>query len=114
MRASPSRVSGMSVGCLRPNERSEFLNRPPTLIRLSSVSTKGDMLRMALFFWGGSLLIDSIPLGHASLCMLLCRFSDVDWLSLVSVWFPAISSIRLAHSVPDEIASVAWLALCLK
>ena len=41
MKASPSSLSGISVGCFRPKVKSDNASRPPTLISPYSRSKKG-------------------------------------------------------------------------
>lgn len=113
MRASPSSVSGINVGCFRPNDRSARARRPPTFISPSSGSMKGILASIVRFYRGGSWAMEEIPLGHTSFCICCCRAKDAS-LSLGRNCCSLISDIKRRHISPFVTSSVACLVLGAK
>ena len=61
MSASPVKVSGISVGCFLPKDKSALSSRPPTLIKPSVLSIKGVFVKISFLALFGNFSIESMP-----------------------------------------------------
>ena len=107
-RASPISVSGIRVGCLRPNERSDRDSLPPTLSSPSVGSRNGDLSIIWRRLCVGSLLMILMPCGHSSCCICSYR-ATVASFSFGRLSCSLMLSISCFHAVPVLISSVAYL-----
>ena len=72
------KLSGIKVGCFLPNVRSALARRPPTLIIPSVWSRSGLFANNSRRFLISSLVMDSIPFGHAYLCISFWSMMDTS------------------------------------
>ena len=73
IRISPFKLSGIRVGSFWPNVRSALARLPPTLIMSSNWSRNRIFANYSWRFLVSSLLMDSIPFGHALVNKYKCK-----------------------------------------
>ena len=93
-------MSGINVGCLRPNSRSDIASRPPTLMSPSFLSWNGDVDSICCFDRLSRAWKLFIPSGQASFCIFNSRFKEAS-LVLGNLSSSCVLASNFRHIEPD-------------